>query len=94
MATARQPKLRILCFGDSLTSGYSLYGTIYHPYNERLEEKLQEAFPDVRIEITTDGRPGDITGNFTTRMMPYCTQHHHPPARNPPCQKEALTSAP
>ena len=72
MTTGRQPKLRIFCFGDSLTSGYAQLGFVYHPYNERLEEKLQEAFPDVRIEITTDGRPGDFTGNFMTRIMQYC----------------------
>jgi len=74
MATVRQPKLRILCFGDSLTSGYSSNGLVYHPYNERLEQKLQEAFPDVRIEITADGRPGDVTANYVTRIMPYCTR--------------------
>ncbi|KAK4153553.1 SGNH hydrolase-type esterase domain-containing protein [Chaetomidium leptoderma] len=66
--TAR-PKLRILCFGDSLTAGYACYGTIHHPYNEKLEHMLCMAFPDLKIETAEDGVSGATVRNgFQTRM--------------------------
>ncbi|KAF5022239.1 hypothetical protein F66182_5712 [Fusarium sp. NRRL 66182] len=52
--------LRILCFGDSLTSGYFCYGLDYHPYALKLEDRLKEAFPDADFEIVVDGVPGDV----------------------------------
>jgi lysophospholipase L1-like esterase len=77
------PKLRILCFGDSLTSGYSGFGATYHPYNERLEEKLAEAFPQVQIEVTADGLPGDVSGMFMGRILQYCEPSFLPKPRDP-----------
>jgi len=67
-----QRRLRILCFGDSLTSGYSCFGSISHPYNEKLVEKLEEAFPDIKVDVTEDGVPGGLTGMFMTRIMKHC----------------------
>ncbi|KAI5466340.1 SGNH hydrolase-type esterase domain-containing protein [Mariannaea sp. PMI_226] len=52
--------IRILCFGDSLTSGYFSWGLGSHPYSLKLEDKLTGAFPDVDFEIVTDGLPGDV----------------------------------
>ncbi|CAM1506812.1 Fc.00g064530.m01.CDS01 [Cosmosporella sp. VM-42] len=52
--------LRILCFGDSLTSGYCNWGMHSHPYSIKLQERLQQAFPHVDIDIVTNGAPGDV----------------------------------
>ncbi|KAL5940610.1 hypothetical protein ACKVV1_008276 [Pyricularia oryzae] len=67
-------KLRILCFGDSLTSGYSRSGLASHPYDERLVQDLKVARPELEIETTEDGRPGDLTGFFLSR----CVNHFGP----------------
>lgn len=61
--------MRILCFGDSLTAGYSGMGTSYTPYHEKLVKRLEEAFPDLRVEIEEDGVPGDVTGFFMGRIL-------------------------
>ncbi|KAK4127043.1 SGNH hydrolase [Parathielavia appendiculata] len=66
--TAR-PKLRILCFGDSLTAGYASWGAVHHPYNGMLEQMLSMAFPDLKIETVEDGLPGaTVKSAFQTRM--------------------------
>ncbi|KAK1780672.1 SGNH hydrolase-type esterase domain-containing protein [Copromyces sp. CBS 386.78] len=65
------PKLRILCFGDSLTEGYSGWGSCFTPYSTKLQEMLRMAFPDVEVEIETDGLSGDMVtdrGSFSARM--------------------------
>jgi lysophospholipase L1-like esterase len=69
----KQP-LRILCFGDSLTAGYSGFGAIYHPYHEVLKDRLTEEFPDLAVQIIESGVPGDIaaTSGFETRMNNEC----------------------
>ncbi|ROT37337.1 GDSL-like Lipase/Acylhydrolase [Sodiomyces alkalinus F11] len=69
MPTPRR-SLRILCFGDSLTAGYSHHGAVYHPYAEVLDEKLKAAFPNTDITILENGMPGDIvsTEAFIQRL--------------------------
>ncbi|CRK17698.1 hypothetical protein BN1708_002981 [Verticillium longisporum] len=52
--------LRIFCFGDSLTAGYSGFGSSYTPYSEVLETKLAAAFPDADVRVHENGMPGDI----------------------------------
>ncbi|KAM0564210.1 hypothetical protein ACHAPJ_000420 [Fusarium lateritium] len=52
--------LRILCFGDSLTSGYFSHGMDSHPYALKLEDRLTGTFPEVDFEIVVDGVPGDV----------------------------------
>ncbi|RIA84871.1 SGNH hydrolase-type esterase domain-containing protein [Glomus cerebriforme] len=42
---------------DSLTAGYSNYGTVYHSYGIRLEERFEKAGKD--IEIIIEGLSGD-----------------------------------
>ncbi|KAK3397559.1 SGNH hydrolase-type esterase domain-containing protein [Sordaria brevicollis] len=67
-------KLRILCFGDSLTEGYSGWGSRFTPYSAKLGEMLQMAFPDVDVEIVTDGVSGDLVteeGTFLERAKSY-----------------------
>lgn len=56
--------LRVLCFGDSLTSGYHAWGTSSHPYSHRLAARLREAFPDLeKIHVVPNGVPGDRVMN-------------------------------
>lgn len=64
--------LRILCFGDSLTSGYSQLGSITHPYSQSLTRVLSTAFPRLNVEAHTDGLPGDlvVSGRFLHRIEP------------------------
>ncbi|KAH8771672.1 SGNH hydrolase-type esterase domain-containing protein [Diaporthe sp. PMI_573] len=70
--TARQkPKrsLRILCFGDSLTSGYSQLGSVSHPYSQRLTAVLSESFPSLNIDAHADGLPGDVVCTAGSRFL-------------------------
>ncbi|KAL2199507.1 SGNH hydrolase-type esterase domain-containing protein [Corynascus similis CBS 632.67] len=64
-----RPKLRILCFGDSLTAGYSGWGSVHHPYSEMLENMLSMAYPDLNIITVEDGLSGSTVRNgFQARM--------------------------
>jgi hypothetical protein len=63
--------LRVLCFGDSLTSGYHSWGTSSHPYSQRLAARLKEAFPDLgKIHVVPNGVPGDrvMNAGFLERL--------------------------
>lgn len=68
-----KPTLRILCFGDSLTSGYSSSSTD-HPYSSRLTTVLSRAFPSLNIDAQVDGLPGDVVclpgSRFLRRIEP------------------------
>ena len=65
--------MRILCFGDSLTAGYSSMGAIYHPYTEMLVQFLEMAFPELNVETVEDGMPGSVVKyQFVTRMQGNC----------------------
>ncbi|CAK7232394.1 hypothetical protein SCUCBS95973_008245 [Sporothrix curviconia] len=64
---AQQP-LRILCFGDSLTAGYTASGLSYHPYHKALGTKLREAFPGLQVEISQDGLDGGMTQHYSWRL--------------------------
>ncbi|KAH8893847.1 SGNH hydrolase [Thozetella sp. PMI_491] len=66
-------KLRILCFGDSLTNGYSSFGAIYHPYSETLQQMIAMALPELEVEIVENGQSGDmVRGDFLRRMEKQC----------------------
>lgn len=73
-AMAHAPPLRVLCFGNSLTSGYHAWGTGSHPYSIVLSARLRDAFPGRRIEVTTSGVPGDVVCGpaFHERMSREC----------------------
>lgn len=62
--------VRILCFGASITAGWTQLGLRYHPYANTLEARLKEAFPDRRFSVQTDGLPGDtvVDGGYTKRL--------------------------
>jgi hypothetical protein len=66
--------LRILCFGDSLTSGYYGMGTGCRPYSITFEEKLSSAFPDRDVKVTENGMPGDVVSfkAFNQRLDEEC----------------------
>jgi len=72
----QQPQtLKILCFGDSLTAGYSNYGTNYHPYAEHLKLALQVAFPSTSIETVVEGMSGaQVRGQYTGRLNRVCRE--------------------
>jgi len=70
---ASRQKLRVLCFGDSLTAGFAEMGAVYHPYRLKLEQMLEMAFPDIDIETDDDGEPGDtVKFGFLSRMQQNC----------------------
>ena len=62
--------IRILCFGASITVGWSQLGLRYYPYANTLEARLKEAFPNSNFSIQVDGMPGDtvIKGQYTKRL--------------------------
>lgn len=72
-STAPKPRpkpkhtLRILCFGDSLTSGYS--SSPNHPYSHHLTTTLTRAFPSLTIDAHTDGVPGDTVSLPGSRFL-------------------------
>ncbi|KAE8444691.1 hypothetical protein EG329_014348 [Mollisiaceae sp. DMI_Dod_QoI] len=54
--------LRILCFGDSLTAGWSRSThPILHPYASTLETSLNTTFPYMNVSINVEGYLGDQT---------------------------------
>lgn len=66
--------LRILCFGDSLTSGYYGMGTGCQPYAITFEAKLSSAFPDRDVRVVENGMPGDVVSfkAFNQRLEEHC----------------------
>ena len=70
--------LRILCFGDSLTDGYSKLGLLKTPYSKFLEMELEIKFwaggAKRKVEVVTDGQSGDLVtmGTFGRRMKENC----------------------
>lgn len=62
-----KPTLRILCFGDSLTSGYSSQAS--HPYAHALTTSLTRAFPSLYIDAHVDGLPGDYVSLSGSRFL-------------------------
>lgn len=73
----RRP-LRILCFGDSLTTGHTQSGLCFHPYHQALTRLLEVAIPGLEVDIDGDGVDGDTTNHFPSRMTTACklsTEH-------------------
>ncbi|GAP84942.1 putative GDSL-like lipase [Rosellinia necatrix] len=75
-ASAEEPPLRILCFGNSLTFGYPES----HPYAEVLAQKIEEAFPGRKVECEVEGVPGDfvVDGKYLSRMQASWRLAQHP----------------
>jgi len=65
----------ILCFGNSLTAGYSRFGTEFHHYATTLKSTLETSQPHLAITTTIDGFPGDLVcpgGIFKSRLQEHC----------------------
>jgi hypothetical protein len=73
--TSPKKSLDILCFGDSLTEGYSEYGLLFTPYSRTLSEKLKAILgSEFEIGVHTDGESGEqVTTGFLHRMQQHCT---------------------
>ena len=77
-APAKNKSLRVLCFGDSLTWGYSNGGQLAHPYSIKLKERLAQALPHTKLEVITNGLSGDVASfsRFATRLQTECEYIH------------------
>ena len=65
--------LRILCFGDSLTAGYTRYGWEFYPYADHLRTGLQHMLSTSDIEVDVDGFSGDqVRGSYLHRIKRKC----------------------
>ncbi|KAL8722107.1 MAG: hypothetical protein Q9225_001351 [Loekoesia sp. 1 TL-2023] len=73
--------LRILCFGDSLTAGYSGYGCFHYPYAKQIREKLKENLPGTEATVDVSGLSGDqvIAGQYLSRMKGVCARTEDAP---------------
>jgi len=67
--------LRILAFGDSLTEGYTDFGTTFHPYGPALYSTLKKLMPNFAgIRVHVEGQSGDcvlpsLGGDFSERLQ-------------------------
>ena len=68
--------LNIVCFGDSITKGFTQGGTVFHPYKNALIFFLRKEFPVVNITADIEGLSGDWVasppGGFLPRMDILC----------------------
>ena len=71
--------LRILCFGDSLTAGYTSYGWEFHPYADHLRVGLQHTLSISDIEVDVAGLSGDqVQGSYLPRIKAKCANTESP----------------
>lgn len=69
--------LNILCFGDSLTEGYSKWGAKFTPYGRTLGGYLREQLEDVELsrnlKVRIEGVSGErVTDSMLRRMERLC----------------------
>ncbi|KAK4189040.1 SGNH hydrolase-type esterase domain-containing protein [Podospora australis] len=67
-----QKQLRLLCFGDSLTAGYSEMGSVFHPYESKMSQMLAMAFPDISFQTDIRGISGDTVSRGYLKRMEAC----------------------
>lgn len=79
--------LRICCFGDSLSAGYSSNGTVFHPYSIALTKKLSRDLSNTQVVAVDYGMPGDVVsqGAFAQRFE---TEGASSPHTNPSSREE------
>ena len=71
--------LRILCFGDSLTAGYTSYGWEFYPYADHLGAGLRQSLSTSDIEIDVAGLSGDqVRGSYLPRIKAKCANTEKP----------------
>lgn len=59
---------RILCFGDSLTSGYYNHGHNFHPYSQRLSQLLNSG--RIKYYVKTSGKVREMAHGSMARRLP------------------------
>ena len=68
--------IHILCFGDSITTGYARWDKEYHPYAWKMLELLKDSLSSTNITTDIQGLIGDqvVTppGGYLTRMSILC----------------------
>lgn len=68
--------LRILCFGDSLTAGYTQYGYRHYPYADHLRAGLRYLLSTKNIDVEVAGLSGDLVqgpmGQYLSRINDKC----------------------
>lgn len=62
-------KLHVLCFGDSLTAGYTKYGTEHHPYADTLRPNLKYLLSTKKVDVEVDGLSGDLVQGRTAQFL-------------------------
>ena len=71
-------KLHVLCFGDSLTAGYTKYGREHHPYADTLRPNLKYLLSTKKVDVEVDGLSGDLvqgrTAQFLRRIEAKCPE--------------------
>jgi len=69
--------INILCLGDSLTEGYSLWGTVFTPYAKNMKTWMEKAWPSSTITVDVAGVSGDYVvsppGSFLRRIATKCS---------------------
>ncbi|VDB93679.1 Bgt-836 [Blumeria graminis f. sp. tritici] len=61
--------INILCFGDSLTAGFTHTDVPDHPYATSLQAVLAKRLVSYLVNVQVQGLGGDkVTGNYLTRM--------------------------
>jgi lysophospholipase L1-like esterase len=63
-------ELHILCLGDSLTEGFTRYGTEFHPYGPAMAEALGQSLPNIKSYVVVEGLSGDQMCPPMGRYMP------------------------
>eukprot|EP01130_Rhizamoeba_saxonica_P003840 TRINITY_DN1592_c0_g1_i2.p1 TRINITY_DN1592_c0_g1~~TRINITY_DN1592_c0_g1_i2.p1 ORF type:complete len:145 (+),score=30.10 TRINITY_DN1592_c0_g1_i2:58-492(+) len=63
----KQPVIKILAFGNSLTAGYIKFQDD-HPYTLQLSDLITANFPDHLIQIVVKGVPGENTQDMIPRL--------------------------
>ena len=71
--------LRILCFGDSLTAGYTSRGWEFYPYADHLRVGLQHMLSASDIHVDVAGLSGDqVRGSYLPRIKRACANAGSP----------------
>lgn len=79
-ASTAAPTLKILCFGDSLTAGYTSWGMQHFPYAVHLRDKLSAALPTTKIHVDIEGMSGaQVRGQYTGRLNRACEKARDEP---------------
>lgn len=60
----------ILCFGDSLTSGFYNHGKNFHPYSKKLSQLLSSDSRRLRYYIKTSGKVREMAHGSMARRLP------------------------